>query len=110
MPYISASIIMQLMTSMVPTLEKMKKEGEQGRKKINQWTRYGTVILATLQGWGIAAGLNSSVASEPSAFFVVTTVISLVGGTVLLMWLGEQITARRVSWLSYRVRLRKPCR
>ena len=97
MPYISASIIMQLMTSMVPTLEKLKKEGEQGRKKINQWTRYGTVILATLQGWGIAAGLNSSVAVEPSAFFVVTTVISLVGGTVMLMWLGEQITARGIG-------------
>ena len=97
MPYISASIIMQLMTSMVPALEKLKKEGEQGRKKINQWTRYGTVILATLQGWGIAAGLNGSVATEPSAFFVVTTVISLVGGTVLLMWLGEQITARGIG-------------
>jgi preprotein translocase subunit SecY len=97
MPYISASIIMQLMTSMVPSLEKLKKEGEQGRKKINQWTRYGTVALATVQGWGIAVGLNTSVATEPSSFFVVTTVISLVGGTVLLMWLGEQITARGIG-------------
>jgi preprotein translocase subunit SecY len=97
MPYISASIIMQLLTSMVPSLEKLKKEGEQGRKKINQWTRYGTVALATVQGWGIAVGLNQSVATEPSSFFVVTTVISLVGGTVLLMWLGEQITARGIG-------------
>ena len=98
MPYISASIIMQLMTSMVPSLEKLKKEGEQGRKKINQYTRYGTVILATLQGWGIASGLDSSgLSADPGAFFRVSAVITLVGGTVFLMWLGEQITARGVG-------------
>lgn len=98
MPYISASIIMQLMTSMVPSLEKLKKEGEQGRKKINQYTRYGTVVLATLQGWGIASGLDSSgIASDPGMFFRVTAMITLVGGTMFLMWLGEQITARGVG-------------
>ena len=98
MPYISASIIMQLMTSMVPELERLKKEGEQGRKRINQYTRYGTVFLATLQAWGIAAGLEAQgLATEPGLFFRASATIALVGGTVFMMWLGEQITARGVG-------------
>ncbi len=98
MPYISASIIMQLMTSMVPELERLKKEGEQGRKRINQYTRYGTVVLATLQAWGIAAGLEGQgLATEPGLFFRASATIALVGGTVFMMWLGEQITARGVG-------------
>ncbi len=98
MPYISASIIMQLMTSMVPTLEALKKEGESGRKKINQYTRYGTVVLATLQAYGIAVGLEGQgLALEPGMFFRASAVITLVGGTMFLMWLGEQITARGVG-------------
>ncbi len=98
MPYISASIIMQLLTSMVPELERLKKEGEQGRKRINQYTRYGTVLLATVQAWGIATGLEGQgLASEPGLFFRASATISLVGGTVFLMWLGEQITARGVG-------------
>ena len=99
MPYISASIIIQLMTTVSPTLEQLKKEGEQGRKKINQYTRYGTVLLAALQGYGIAVGLEgaSGVVTDPGLFFRATTVISLVGGTIFLMWLGEQITSRGVG-------------
>ncbi len=103
MPYISASIIMQLMTTISPTLEQWKKEGEQGRKKINQYTRYGTVLLAALQGYGIAAGLEGMTSTagaavpEPGMFFRFSTVITLTGGTVFLMWLGEQITARGVG-------------
>jgi preprotein translocase subunit SecY len=100
MPYISASIIMQLMTAVSPKLEALKKEGEAGRKKINQYTRYGTVLLATVQGFGIASGLQAasgSVVVNPGYFFQATTVISLVGGTVFLMWLGEQITQRGVG-------------
>ena len=99
MPYISASIIIQLMTTVSPHLEQLKKEGEQGRKQINQYTRYGTVALAALQGYGIAVGLESAtnVVSDPGWFFRVTTVITLVGGTVFLMWLGEQITARGIG-------------
>jgi preprotein translocase subunit SecY len=99
MPYISASIIMQLMTSVVPTLEALKKEGEQGRKQINQYTRYLTVVLASLQAYGIAYGLQGSpgVVIEPGPFFLVSTVVTLVGGTMFLMWLGEQITARGVG-------------
>ncbi len=98
MPYISASIIMQLMTSMVPSLEKLKKEGEQGRKKINQYTRYGTVALAIVQSWGLASGMDAQgIATDPGLFFKVTAAITLVGGTVFLMWLGEQITARGVG-------------
>ncbi len=99
MPYISASIIMQLMTAVVPRLEQLKKEGESGRKQINQYTRYGTVFLATLQGYGIAVGLESAgnVVIDPGFFFRITTVITLVGGTMFLMWLGEQITARGVG-------------
>jgi preprotein translocase subunit SecY len=103
MPYISASIIMQLMTTVSPTLEALKKEGEQGRKKINQYTRYGTVLLAALQAYGIAIGLEASgVVShlppfDSPIFFRLTAVITLTGGTVFLMWLGEQITARGVG-------------
>lgn len=99
MPYISASIIIQLMTTVSARLEALKKEGEQGRKKITQYTRYGTVLLATLQAYGIAAGLEGAgnVVIEAGVFFRATTVITLVGGTVFLMWLGEQITARGVG-------------
>jgi preprotein translocase subunit SecY len=99
MPYISAAIIMQLLTAVSPHLEQLKKEGEQGRKQINQYTRYGTVVLAALQGYGIAVGLEGSgnVVIDPGFFFRATTVITLVGGTVFLMWLGEQITARGVG-------------
>jgi preprotein translocase subunit SecY len=103
MPYISASIIMQLMTSVMPTLEQLKKEGEQGRKQINQYTRYLTVALAAFQAYGIAYGPEGSrsqsgpVVIDPGWFFRITTVVSLVGGTMFLMWLGEQITARGVG-------------
>ena len=103
MPYISASIIMQLLTTVSPTLEQWKKEGEQGRKKINQYTRYGTVILAAFQAYGIAAGLEGlqgstgSAVHDPGMFFRFTTVVTLTGGTLFLMWLGEQITARGVG-------------
>ena len=99
MPYISASIIIQLMTSVSTRLEALKKEGEQGRKKITQYTRYGTVFLATLQAYGIASGLEGAgnVVIEAGIFFRISTVITLVGGTVFLMWLGEQITARGVG-------------
>ncbi|SHE94621.1 protein translocase subunit secY/sec61 alpha [Litoreibacter ascidiaceicola] len=98
MPYISASIIVQLMTAMVPQLEQLKKEGEQGRKKINQYTRYGTVFLATLQAYGLSAGLEGSgLATEPGLYFRVGAVITLVGGTMFLMWLGEQITQRGIG-------------
>ncbi len=99
MPYISASIIIQLMTSVVPSLEQLKKEGEQGRMVINQYTRYGTVILALMQAYGIAIGLESGngIVPNPGIFFIVTTVITLVGGTMFLMWLGEQITSRGIG-------------
>src|SRR5438477_1547873 len=103
MPYISASIIMQLMTAVSPHLEALKKEGEAGRKKINQYTRYGTVLLAAFQAFGIAAGLEGMTSSagaaviDPGLFFRVSTVITLTGGTMFLMWLGEQITARGVG-------------
>ena len=99
MPYISASIIMQLMTSVIPTLEALKKEGEQGRKIINQYTRYGTVLLATVQAYGIAMGLESGnqIVTDPGWFFRISAVITLVGGTMFLMWLGEQITARGIG-------------
>ncbi len=103
MPYISAAIIMQLMTSISPTLGQLKKEGEQGRKKINQYTRYGTVLIAAAQAYGISAGIEGMTGSQgsavmdPGAFFRFTTVVTLVGGTVFLMWLGEQVTARGVG-------------
>jgi preprotein translocase subunit SecY len=94
MPYISASIIMQLMTSVIPSLEQLKKEGEQGRKIINQYTRYGTVLLALVQAYGIAIGLQGGdgIVSNPGWFFVVSCVLSLVGGTMFLM-----ITARGIG-------------
>src|SRR5690606_25817678 len=99
MPYISASIIMQLLTSVVPSLEQLKKEGEQGRKVINQYTRYGTVILAAVQAYGIAVGLESgqNIVTDPGWFFRISAVITLLGGTMSLMWLGEQITARGIG-------------
>jgi preprotein translocase subunit SecY len=98
MPYISASIIVQLLTSMVPALEQLKKEGQQGQKKINQYTRYGTVGLATLQAWGLAVSLEAGdLVTDPGMFFRMSCVITLVGGTMFLMWLGEQITARGIG-------------
>ena len=99
MPYISASIIIQLMTTVVPRLEELKKDGESGRKTINQYTRYGTVGLAALQAFGIALGLErmSGVVIDPGWAFRISTVITLTGGTILLMWIGEQITARGVG-------------
>ncbi len=103
MPYISASIIMQLMTAVVPTLEALKKEGESGRKKINQYTRYLTVLITAGQAYGLAVGLEGmqgaggNAVIDPGMFFRFTTVITLVGGTIFLMWLGEQITARGVG-------------
>lgn len=99
MPYISASIIMQLMTSVIPSLEALKKEGEQGRKIINQYTRYGTVLLALIQAYGISVGLEggNGIVNDPGIFFRISTVCTLVGGTMFLMWLGEQITARGIG-------------
>jgi preprotein translocase subunit SecY len=99
MPYISASIIVQLLTAMVPQLEQLKKEGEQGRKKINQYTRYGTVFLATFQAYGLSKGLEASDLVTHTGFlaFQLPCVITLVGGTMFLMWLGEQITARGIG-------------
>ena len=99
MPYITAAIIMQLMTAIVPSLEQLKKEGESGRKTINQYTRYFTVLLAAVQGYGISVGLEAAagVVIDPGMFFRVTTVVTLVGGTMFLMWLGEQVTARGVG-------------
>jgi preprotein translocase subunit SecY len=99
MPYISASIIIQLMTSVSPTLEALKKEGESGRKKINQYTRYFTVVLAAMQAYGIAVGLEGqgNIVTDPGMFFRASTVITLTGGTLFLMWLGEQITSRGIG-------------
>jgi preprotein translocase subunit SecY len=103
MPYISASIIIQLMTAAIPSWEAMKKEGESGRKTLNQYTRYLTVILAGLQAYAIAVGLegmrvgNAGAVHDVGIFFRVTTVVTLVGGTVFLMWLGEQITERGIG-------------
>jgi len=98
MPYISASIIVQLMTAMVPQLEQLKKEGEQGRKKINQYTRYGTVLLATFQAFGLAKSLEAGgLVTDPGLYFQASCVITLVGGTMFLMWLGEQITNRGIG-------------
>lgn len=103
MPYISASIIMQLAAAMSPNLEKLKKEGEHGRMKINQYTRYLTVLLATVQAYGLAVGLEGMQSSagsaviDPGLFFRVSTVITIVGGTIFLMWLGEQITQRGIG-------------
>jgi preprotein translocase subunit SecY len=103
MPYISASIIMQLMTVVIPSMEQLKKEGESGRKKISQYTRYGTVVLATFQAIGISLALQSqtagglSVVLNPGISFIVVTTITLVTGTVFLMWLGEQVTERGIG-------------
>ena len=99
MPYISASIIMQLMTVVSPTLEALKKEGEAGRRKITQYTRYGTVVLATFQAIGISIALESQpgLVLDPGLMFRLTTVITLVAGTMFLMWLGEQITERGIG-------------
>ncbi|MEM8789342.1 MAG: preprotein translocase subunit SecY [Pseudomonadota bacterium] len=98
MPYISASIIVQLMAAMVPQLEALKKEGEAGRKKLNQYTRYGTVVLALFQAYGISVGLEAqNLVLDPGWFFRATCVITLVGGTMFLLWLGEQITARGIG-------------
>jgi len=104
MPYITASIVVQLATSMSPTLAALKKEGETGRKKINQYTRYGTVLLCAVQGYFIAVGLEGwgaqqggSAVIDPGMMFRITTVVNLVGGTMFLMWLGEQITSRGIG-------------
>ncbi|HEX6374539.1 MAG TPA: preprotein translocase subunit SecY, partial [Allosphingosinicella sp.] len=104
MPYITASIVVQLATSMSPALAALKKEGESGRKKLNQYTRYGTVFLCAIQGYFIALGLegwgqgnSGSAVLEPGMMFRITTVVTLVGGTMFLMWLGEQITSRGVG-------------
>jgi preprotein translocase subunit SecY len=99
MPYISASIIVQLLSSVVPTLEAIKKEGESGRKILNQYTRYLTVVLAIFQAYGIAIGLEGQqgIVADPGWFFRISTVLSLLGGTMFLMWLGEQITARGIG-------------
>lgn len=98
MPYISASIIVQLMASMYEPLKQLKKEGDAGRKKINQYTRYGTVLLATFQAYGLAASLEAgNLVADPGWFFRISCMITLVGGTMFLMWLGEQITARGIG-------------
>ncbi len=98
MPYISASIIMQLMTAVTPHLEQLKKEGEAGRRKITQYTRFGTLALAILQSFGMSVGLQSQgIALEAGPYFIFTSVVSLVTGTMFLMWLGEQITERGIG-------------
>jgi preprotein translocase subunit SecY len=104
MPYITASIVVQLAASLSPTLAAIKKEGESGRKKLNQYTRYGTVLLTAVQGYVLASGLEGQVAQtgiaavvEPGMMFRVVATISLVGGTMFLMWLGEQITSRGIG-------------
>lgn len=103
MPYISASIIVQLMTAIAPQFEALKKEGESGRRKLNQYTRYLTVLIAVLQSYGTAVGLESlqgasgSAVIDPGIFFRLTTVITIVGATLFLMWLGEQITSRGIG-------------
>jgi preprotein translocase subunit SecY len=99
MPYISASIIIQLMTTVSPELERLKKEGEQGRKVMNQYTRYLTVALAAVQSYGISVGLEGfgQTVAEPGFFFRISTVITLTGGTMFLMWLGEQVTSRGIG-------------
>jgi preprotein translocase subunit SecY len=99
MPYISASIIIQLLSSVVPSLEAIKKEGEQGRKVLNQYTRYLTVVLAVFQAYGIAIGLEgrAGIVSDPGLLFRISTIVTLTGGTMFLVWLGEQITSRGVG-------------
>ena len=99
MPYISSSIIIQLLTGVSETFKNIKNQGELGRKKITQYTRYGTVLLATVQGYGVAVGLENSgtVVIDSAGYFKLTTVITLVAGTIFLMWLGEQITQRGIG-------------
>jgi preprotein translocase subunit SecY len=103
MPYISASIILQLLTAVIPQLEQLKKEGEAGRRKISQYTRYGTVVLATVQAGGVAYALQNqhfgghSVVINPGFAFIFTAVVTLVAGTMFLMWLGEQVTERGIG-------------
>jgi len=99
MPYISSSIIIQLLTGVSETFKNIKNQGEIGRKKITQYTRYGTVLLATVQGYGVAVGLENSgtVVIDPGFYFKSTTIITLVAGTIFLMWLGEQITQRGIG-------------
>lgn len=103
MPYISASIIVQLLTSVSPHLEALKKEGESGKRKLNQYTRYGTVILAAIQAFGIAVGLEKIMGASgaavimPGMLFKISTVLTLTGGTLFIMWLGEQITSRGIG-------------
>src|ERR1700724_373709 len=100
MPYITASIILQLLTVVVPTLEKLQKEGELGRRKITQWTRYLTVGLALMQSFGIAAtlqGAQQGFVNNPGVGFTLLTMISLTTGTAFIMWLGEQITERGIG-------------
>src|SRR5688572_5216391 len=103
MPYVSSSIIMQLLTVVVPTLEQLKKEGEEGRRKINQYTRYGTIVLAIVQGFGIAnylaggAGAGLQVVHDPGPMFYFVTILTLTAGTTFIMWLGEQITERGIG-------------
>ena len=99
MPYISSSIIIQLLTGVSETFKNLKNQGEIGRKKITQYTRYGTVLLATVQGYGVSVGLENSgtVVVDPGFYFKLTTVITLVAGTIFLMWLGEQITQRGIG-------------
>ena len=99
MPYISSSIIIQLLTGVSETFKNLKNQGEIGRKKITQYTRYGTVLLASVQGYGVSVGLENSgnVVIDPGALFRLTTVITLVAGTIFLMWLGEQITQRGIG-------------
>ena len=103
-PYITASIVVQLLTSLIPSFMSLKKDGEAGRKTLNQYTRYGTVFLTIVQGYGIAVGLESwgagsgaSAVIDPGWFFRISTIISLLGGTMFLMWLGEQITSRGIG-------------
>ena len=98
-PYITASIVIQVMASASPQLEALKKEGESGRRKLNQYTRYLAVVFCAVQAYGIAVGLEASegVVADPGWFFRISTVITLVGGTMFLMWLGEQMTARGVG-------------
>jgi len=99
MPYISASIIVQLLSSVIPSFEALKKEGEQGRKTLNQYTRYLTLVLAVFQAYAIGVGLQGSgnLVLEPGPFFLLSTTITLVGGTMFLLWLGEQITSRGIG-------------
>lgn len=103
LPYISSSIIIQLLSVTIPSLQALKKEGESGRRRLNQYTRYGTVLLAAVQAYGIAVGLENttgpsgSAVIDPGMFFRISTMITLTGGTVFLMWLGEQVTARGIG-------------